>query len=175
MRTLKQILIWASRIRHCRGFGIQSPTDYQFVRQVVCQPSPYYAYEELGAHDSQWRRKLGQLCFRLANNRQPDTILDLTGMDEYLHAGCQKAKIIEGLYPQDCVDMAVISLPCDYQELFNHCRGQSVAVFCDTDTHRNLWHIIENDERAIITFDLYYCGIVFFDSNRTKQNYIVNI
>ena len=173
MRTLKEILIWTSRIRHCRGFGIQSPTDYQFVRDVVCQRSPYYAYEELGTNDSRWRRKTGQLLFRLANNRQPDTILDLTSMADYLHAGCRKAEIVTNHLPPH-IDMALVSLPCDYQELFTHCDEQSVVVFSDTDSHRNLWHIIENDKRAVITYDLYYCGIVFFNTDRAKQNYIVN-
>ena len=178
MRTMKQILIWASRIRHCRGFGIQSPTDYQFVRHVVCQSSPYYAYDEIGKNDSGWHRRLGRLCFRLANNRQPNTIFDLTGTAEYLHAGCKNATIATDLKAAEqlkVIDLAVVPLPCDYPTLFEHCDEQSVAVFYDTDKHRNLWHIIENDERAVITFDLYYCGIVFFTPNRTKQNYIVNI
>lgn len=39
---------------------------------------------------------------------------------------------------------------------------------------RQCWREIVGDERNIVTFDLYYCGIVFFDKKRYKQNYIVN-
>ena len=36
-----------------------------------------------------------------------------------------------------------------------------------------IWQKLVNDSRVGITFDLYYCGIAFFDK-RFKQNYIVN-
>lgn len=39
---------------------------------------------------------------------------------------------------------------------------------------RRCWKEIVDDERNVVTFDLYYCGIVFFDKKRYKQNYIVN-
>ena len=53
-------LVWLSRIHHCRGFGIQSPTDYAFVRYVVNEHWPYYAYDQLTA-DSWLNKKLGRL------------------------------------------------------------------------------------------------------------------
>jgi hypothetical protein len=33
---------------------------------------------------------------------------------------------------------------------------------------------VERDVRTGVTFDLYYCGIVFFDKKRHKMNYKVN-
>jgi len=33
---------------------------------------------------------------------------------------------------------------------------------------------VTQDKRTGVTFDLYYCGIVFFNKKRFKQNYIVN-
>ena len=81
-------LVWLSRIHCCRGFGIQSPTDYAFVRYVVNEHWPYYAYDVLREDD--WlREKLGRLYMRLANWRQPTVILS----DDYLqwfHAGCHQ-------------------------------------------------------------------------------------
>jgi len=43
----------------------------------------------------------------------------------------------------------------------------------DNETRR-FWNEIKADERSGVTFDLYYCGIVFFDKKLYKQNYIVN-
>jgi hypothetical protein len=39
---------------------------------------------------------------------------------------------------------------------------------------KQLWQAIVDDERARITFDLYYCGIVLFDRKRHKHHYIIN-
>ena len=70
MIALKRWLVWLSRIHLCQGFGIQSPTDFDFERTVVNEHSPYYAYNELTADD--WlQRHLGQLYLRLANRYQP--------------------------------------------------------------------------------------------------------
>ena len=66
MLFIRRWLVWLSRIHRVWGFGIQSPTDYAFVRYVVNEHWPYYAYEELT--DKDWlTEKLGRLYFRLAN------------------------------------------------------------------------------------------------------------
>ena len=36
------------------------------------------------------------------------------------------------------------------------------------------WKEIVSSEQFPTTFDLYYCGIIFFDQKRYKENYIVN-
>lgn len=171
MNNLKRIFVWISRMGHCRGFGIQSPTDYQFVRHVVNQHWPYYAYSEIGKDDDWLKRKLGRLYFRLANWRQPDTIVDAVGAGEYLRAGCRKARFVDHC---DTVQMACVPIACDYQTLFSHCDSQSVVIFQDIWKQMPLWHSIEHDERVTVCYDLYYCGIVFFDKKRAKQCYTVN-
>ena len=88
MNQLKRCLVWLSRIHRCRGFGIQSPTDYSFVRYVVNEHWPYYAYEQF--RDDDWlTRKLGYLYFRLANYVQPQIML-ADRYQRYWHAGCKK-------------------------------------------------------------------------------------
>lgn len=64
---------WLSRILRAprtRGFGVQSPTDYHFVRHVVAQKFPYYAYSQLDTNTTNLsKREVEILHFylRLAN------------------------------------------------------------------------------------------------------------
>ena len=47
-RTLYNIKTSVPRWWHRHGFGIQSPSDYELVRDVLFEPLPYYAYKERG-------------------------------------------------------------------------------------------------------------------------------
>lgn len=171
MNRLKRWLVWLGRIRHCRGFGIQSPTDYWFVRYVVNEHWPYYAYDEIGQDDGWLQRKLGWLYFRLANWRQPQTVIDRVGVSDYLRAGCRSAIVVNDVSDYD---LAIVPVNDDYHDYLDHAVDGSVLVFQDIAARKGLWRSIMNDERATICFDLYYCGIVVFDSRRTKQSYVVN-
>ena len=97
---LKGAWLWLCRIGHCRGFGIQSPWAYRFVRYVVNEHDAYYAYARLKEEcpADRYTTKMGCLLFRLANYWQPETIAGLT--DEpfavwraYGQAGCAKSKV----------------------------------------------------------------------------------
>ena len=173
---LKSRLVWLSRIHRCLGFGIQSPTDYAFVRYVVNEHWPYYAYDELREDD--WlREKLGRLYLRLANWRQPAVILS----DDYhpwFHAGCRKSNL-SPLTPHPSplkVELARISIDQwdAFIDLLPHCDQQTVVVVEDIWRDPQRWQQIARDARTGTTFDLYYCGIVFFDTKRYKHNYIIN-
>lgn len=174
-------LVWLSRIHCCLGFGIQSPTDYAFVRYVVNEHWPYYAYDEL--HEGDWlREKLGRLYLRLANWRQPTVILS----DDYQQwwlAGCKKAKCMPNLsplvpcpLPLNNIELAHISINQwdDFLSFLPKCDQQTVLVVEDICRNRPLWQQIARDQRTGTTFDLYYCGIVFFDTKRYKHNYKIN-
>lgn len=171
MNRIRQAWVWLTRIGHCRGFGIQSPSDYKFVRDVINEQAPYYAYEELGTGESWEQRKLGQLYLRLANHLQPKTIIDTVGVGDWLMAGCNKAEIVE---QADNFDLAIVPIQTEFQQLFEQCGKNSVVVFQNIWQQPALWHCIEYYHKTVVTFDLYYCGIVFFDDNRSPQNYIVN-
>ena len=95
MSPLPRFLVWLSRIHKCQGFGIQSPTDFDFVRTVVNEHSAYYAYDELQS-DNWMQRKLGKLYFRVANWRQPTTILT-HNYQPWFQAGCRSAHIVSDL------------------------------------------------------------------------------
>jgi hypothetical protein len=173
MTGLHQAWIWLSRIGHCRGFGIQSPTDYRFVRYVVNEHWPYYAYAHLGKDDDRLRRKLGRLCFRLANHLQPKAVADLTELyAEYLMAGCKKAYVTHALTDDATF---VIAPPTESMgALLARCGNGTTLMVEDIGHHASAWQQVMDYSRATVTFNLYYCGIAFFDPQRQKKNYIVN-
>ena len=176
-------VVWLSRIGHCRGFGIQSPGDYWFVRYVINEHWPYYQYNTLGKGDDWLTQKVGRLLFRIANWRQP-SVIDSNAYQEYLQAGCRNALLVggenEGRKEEEMEsdDMVVMSLEGDYYRrlthIYNKVNSDTVLIVADIRRAKDLWREIVADERSIITFDLYYCGIVMFDKKRHKQNYIIN-
>ena len=171
MQRLKYILVWLSRIFHCRGFGIQSPTDYWLVRYVINEHWPYYQYAAFMNEDDWLTRKLGQLYFRLANWRQP-TVIESDAYWNYFQAGCKKATFGESS------ELIRMMLDGDYRQqlafIYNKVKDDTVLIVEGLWRNRSFWKEVKADERAVVTFDLYYCGIVLFDKKRHKQNYIIN-
>jgi len=172
MNWLTHIFVWLSRITQSRGFGVQSPTDYHLVRYVINEHWPYYAYATLGSSDSWKKRKIGLLCFRLTNWLQPQQVFDACGMATYVRAACAKTLVSQTL--PDRIDFAIVPITMDVKTLFPHCDDHSLVLFLDVDRHKTLWQHIVDTPCVIISYDLYYCGIVMFDSKRTKQHYKIN-
>ena len=192
MTRIRRTLIWLSRLNHCRGFGIQSPWAYSLVRYVLNEHFPYYSYEDLALNIPELNvidRKLCELYFRLANYRQPSKILlsksDGEASAEYMLRGCNKALVKKQLSSGSCdideVELAVVSLEGNYRDcyesLLSRVNDTSIIVLegiYGNKATRRFWKSVVNDDRTGVTFDLYYCGIVFFDKKRYKQNYIIN-
>ena len=171
MERFIHLFVWLSRIRHCRGFGIQSPTDYWLVRYVINEHWPYYQYEALKDGDDWLTRKLGRLYFRLVNWRQP-SVIESDGYRKYLQAGCN------GAHFGASTELIRLTLAGDYRgrllSIYNKVGDGAVLIVEGIRHDRDFWRAIQDDERTGITFDLYYCGLVVFDSKRHKQNYIIN-
>lgn len=168
--ALWAVFVWIRRIGHTRGFGIQSPTDYWFVRYIINEHWPYYQYETLGIGDDWLTRKVGKLCFRIANWMQP-SVVECKEYKDYIQAGCRKTVF------GDSSELMVMPLEDSNQNLsyiYNKVSPQSVLVVTGINKAWKLWRQIIDDERTVITFDLYYCGIVMFDKKRHKKNYIIN-
>ena len=189
-----------TRIGHSRGFGIQSPWAYRFVTGVVCERSPYYLYDELLAAMPCNDKRLLRLCrlyFRMANFFQPQTVVDYGAATDvcrrYIRAGCRKSDIISigkddgdgnktplaDVYNIDMFRMNVVGPWRGYlDEAVKKAHDGSVFVIegiYDDRTSRRLWKEMVADSRCTLTFDLYDCGIIFFDKKRYKENYTVNI
>ena len=170
-QRLKYILVWLRRIAHCRGFGIQSPTDYWFVRYVINEHWPYYQYDVIGQNDDWMTRKMGRLHFRLANWRQP-SVITADHFRDYLQGGCKRAEFGEG---NELICMSVGG-DCRKRlaQVYSMLDENSVIIIENICRDKNFWQEIVNDKRTGVTFDLYYCGIILFDKKRTKKNYIIN-
>ena len=171
MTRLKQWLVWLSRIHRCWGFGIQSPNDYAFVRYVVNEHWPYYAYDELHETD-RIREKKGRLFFRLSNWRQP-SLMQADDYWKWWQAGCRTMRFADHL---EHVELTYLDIEesVGYEQLLACCDEHSVLVVDNICHNWERWHAIEQDNRTGTTFDLYYCGIVFMDTQRYKHNYQIN-
>jgi hypothetical protein len=167
MDKILYVFVWLCRIHRTLGFGIQSPTDFQFVRDVINEHRPYYRYDEVGQGDDWLTRRLGRLYFRLANWRQPSLVIS-SGYADYLHAGCATCSLATDA---DEVEMAIVSTDEQLRQLLPKCNSQSLLVLDRLHDHRALWYQLVSDRRVTITYDLYYCGIVLFDPKRSKQHY----
>ena len=172
VNRLKQWLVWLSRIHRCRGFGIHSPIDYAFVRYVINEHWPYYAYDEL--RDADWlEEKLGRLYFRLANWRQPSYMVS----DRYLRywqAGCKHITFVDNI--SDKVELARIDIEdrdkC--REIIARCNENSVVVVEKIWQNNILWRELAGHPAVSVAYDLYYCGILIFRGNYYKRYYTIN-
>ena len=162
MNRLHCFWIWLSRLRHSRGFGIQSPTDYAFVCNVVNEHSPYYAYDGLARQFptcNPRRLKLLRLYLRLSNFKQSDFFIDCGLAPDFVRFSLQR------------------SLAPHLSRLLERADEHSMLVVEDIKADagsRSRWADLLRDERVRISYDLYDCGILFFDKKRYKKDYIIN-
>ena len=193
-------MVWAMRCRHSRGFGVQSPWAYSFIRYVINEHYPYYAYKSLeGLHVGQaWlSRKLSRLYFRMSNHLQPRCVVNFGRradvFSDYVKAGCRSSSVISmdswvngGAHEDRLADFPLIDFarfePCAgckeaYMAALARVGAGSMFVVEGIHTSRSgreLWAEVMRDGRTGITFDLYDLGIIFFDRTKIKQHYLVN-
>ena len=170
------------RIRHCAGFGVQSPTDYAFVREVIYERWPYAQYAELEAHygdTDSFLLKLSQLLLRVSNYAQASQI-GVIGtlppvMEAHLKAGCRKSEIMKipiqppSLLPRggetlDSIGVSKKSLPREGRDHY--------PLLIATDLNDQWQEYISQEH--IISYDLYYLGIAFYDEKRYTEGHVIN-
>ena len=187
---LKRIILWVFRMGYSRGFGVQSPSAYSFLRYVVNEHYPYYAYQNLKKESGNVNpliTKLSCLYFRLANFCQSEVWYDYKAGNDiykrYVVAGCKSTSFVSfnEVDDIDTFQIARISLLGDYEKVYNHlasiASNESLLIIEGIKSNkitRNFWRQVIEDNRTFVTYDLYYCGVVFFDSNKCKCNYKVN-
>lgn len=190
---VQRYLHWLRRIKYCRGFGVQSPSAYRFIRYVINEHYPYYAYDELRKElsrlDSLTRKRM-ELYFRVANYRQASLWLDYSRRDDtiaiYVGRGCNATRVrnIADLQQPVSGDKIEVLRICPIAG----CEALLEAALQKTDDHtlfiiedigyndtaKRMWQTLLESALTSVSYDLYYLGIAFFDRKRYKNNYIVN-
>ena len=197
---IKRSVVWLRRAQYSRGFGVQSPWAYKFIRYVVNEHYPYYKYAQLKQQVYGINKRVRKLCrlyFRIANFLQPHSFIDYLPFSScykiYTLAGAKKT--LYQLISQDTTpesytrilaevgdnSIVRVSLRGNYREFIDKAIAllPSTSVLILEHIKRNketeaYWKSLVADDRTGITFDLYYCGLIFLDKTMIKQDYIVN-
>lgn len=75
---LRSLMVHLARMRYSKGFGVQSPSAFAFIRDVVFEELPYYAYRPLSRFVDPWLDvKACQLLFRIVNFASPSSVVDV--------------------------------------------------------------------------------------------------
>ena len=197
---IRRFIVWLRRARYSRGFGVQSPWAYRFIRYVVNEHYPYYKYEQLDKQVNGIDRRTRKLCklyFRLANYQQPHVFVDCypapSCYKTYVTAGCQKAqyykvtketteeKILQIFSNVGEYSIVRVLLIENYRLLvdkaLDHLSSTCVLVIENIKRDKEAkayWAELVSDTRTGISFDLYYCGVLFLNRDMVKQSYVVN-
>lgn len=190
---VQRYLHWLRRIKYCRGFGVQSPSAYRFIRYVINEHYPYYAYDELRKEmprlDSLTRKRM-ELYFRVANFRQASLWLDFCERNDviatYVGRGCHATQVrritdLRQITADDRIEVLRICPIAGCEALLEAALQQTddhtLFIIEDigyNDTARRLWQTLLESDITSVSYDLYYLGIAFFDRKRYKANYVVN-
>lgn len=190
---VQRYLHWLRRIKYCRGFGVQSPSAYRFIRYVINEHYPYYAYDELRKElpclDSLTRKRM-ELYFRIANYRQASLWLDYSRRDDtiaiYVGRGCNATQVcritdLQQITADDRIEVLRICPIAGCESVLaaalKQADDRTLFVIEDigyNNTAKRMWQKLLESDLTSVSYDLYYLGIAFFDRKRYKANYVVN-
>ena len=187
---VKWVWNWIHRMGYSRGFGVQSPSAYSFIRYVLTEHYPYYAYDELKMRFKSFdhaTKKKGRLYFRLANYAQASHWFDYHSAEQpyaaYVHEGCRKTvfQAIDGKTIPNAFRIARLSMTEDYQAVYEAlwkvATDDSILILegiNDNKDTKAFWKRVQESQKATRTYDLFLCGIIVFDTSKHKHHYIVN-
>ena len=185
LSRLKHFCYTIIRFGQSHGFGVQSPFAYRFVKDIVRESYPYYAYSTLAEkYPEQKKNRLRLLRFflRLSNFLQSKVIVsnNVKSVDlDYFRAGFKPASLFSSHDNPDVVLLQSIDNDFEYYQRFLEdnivkMSDKSVLIIEDIQTNRcarALWRKVIRDNRVGVTFDLYDCGVAFFNLKMNKNNY----
>ena len=133
-----------NRLRHNRGFGVQSPSDFHFVTQVLGERLPYYAYKEINSIAASCKRHSAKHCrmlFRITNYFAPKSII--------VAGSGQGATLCAMAAARPSAEIAAT----DTQNLATPAKEMLQAHHCLQHTsEEQLPHIIENSKHPLLVY-----------------------
>lgn len=199
MNPFKTLWIWGCRFRKRKGYGVHSPFAYNFIRFVINEKDAYYTYQDLKdqRQGKLMPEKVDRLLFRLSNEVQPETIVQVGEQYplslRYLQAGCTKASVAllgRTENPEQALRRALngkglhLFFVSAEENLLQwvkaalaHTDQKSLFIIDGIHSSKEMrawWKDLQQREETGITFDLYEVGLIFFDKSRIKQHYKVN-
>lgn len=159
LSRLKERIIRLKRWSRTRGFGVQSPTDYRFVRTVIT---------ERDCKDEDAKR-----------HKQKDIEGKKKALYDRLHIYiCQKGRTADGV----CPILKTVSLTSasaqQIKDIVEHIPENSILVAEDiykNEHTERLWKTIIDNQKARTTYDLFHLGLALFEPKITKMHYCVNL
>lgn len=191
----KRYFVRLRRIGSGKGFGIQSPSAFRFVTEVVNAPHPADACPPIRDCDkpvSSRQRNLFLLYARMTKDSQAAEVWNVGEPSDtfrhYVAAACTPTlyRQIEAkactVFPTDGTLLIRLSHACIDQQLCQQlveaAPARTVLVLEDiylTPQVLQCWQWITQQPQTGDSFDLFDCGIVFFQKNLFKNHYRVNI
>lgn len=193
-KMLLRCLVWLRRLPYRRGYGIHSPFAFRLVTQVFYNKEKYYAYERLAQEQRHTppcdiALRDCRLCFRLANDFQPQLIVVPAGSNydllaKYFEAGCRRAILrrsnaempsANALYyigRQNAIAFLSNELPTTISPYVIIVEG-----IYDSPLHRQAWQRCLTrltPAHHAVTFDLYRYGLIYITSKLNTQHYTIN-
>ena len=183
------------RIRHMKGFGIQSPWAFKMVNDVINCHTPFsYAQEisSLFGHIDFHTQRLGRLFYRLSLHIGPMVWHFSTFHNDlfshYVRLGSHSSTCLslqDGMNISSSLKCQVLVVAPDMPLAQNLMDGfvsqgssECILIVLDihkTSKHRKLWSELIANPKAGVSFDLFVCGLIFFDHTKSKQNYTINL
>lgn len=175
-----------------RGFGVQSPADYAYLRYVLCESWPYYAYRRLRRVHKDANRshhRLGRLLLRVANDLQPGKVFLFTRQDtllfDYVLAGCRSALPSSTMSDAQLCVLDAVSWTDGVSSSEMSSRGEEglltppLSVLVMTRIHSNnaseqLWRQLQEDQRTMSSYDFFQFGVIVVGHRDSPHHYLVS-
>ena len=150
--TLYRVYVFCCRIlRSPRtlGFGVQSPTAYSILRNVINERIFLKNWKGDSSKYPFYGSKQERLLFRLHSHFHPVIVYGAASLTDLN----------------------------TYNKILSEQNNHSVLLLSDIhrdNASRLVWQRFLADNRVILSYDLLDCGVAFFDNTKFKQNFKVN-